>query len=1013
VKIPRLLNGLLHKDGDSAHGAVLKSVGDFEEWLADRKLVFFPEYTDHGITHVESVLRGAEWLLADKARKALKPADAAVLVLAVLLHDCAMHLSKQGFLRLVKRESAWPPKHAKFLDKMNGAAWPDLWEGFLREAKRWDGQKREDLFGTSREIRRPPDEGPWDEDDNLLIGEFLRRHHPRLAHEIAICGVPGPDEDSLAFTGVDDRLADLAGLVARSHGMDLRSVVELLDRRDRPDTQGVHLPLLMSLIRIADYLEIDASRAPTALLKVRSLRSRISQREWEKHAAVPHMKVDPEDPEAVWIDAEPKDLETFVGLQDLFAGVQREVDASWSVLGEVYRGDPRFALRIRRIRSTLDDREAFAAGASFVPERARFDSAGGDLLKVLVGPLYDNEPAYGIRELIQNGVDACRELEDLLDRQPDLHLDRAGLDGDVVVTVEEEQDGAGWITVADRGIGMNADAIVNYYLKAGASLRHSEEWHERHVGRDGRPRLSRSGRFGVGVLATFLLGDEVEVTTRHMHAPRNRGIQFTARLDQPRIELRWCERDVGTTIRVRVTSTRVFDSLARTENWDWYRLRRPVVVRRVQLQKERIRGSALPAGQKVTLPDGEIVPHGDNPLPAPWRRLRHSASGEILWSLQRETGWADVANGIVLKRPDVLSIAWPILWPDSLGESIWEQRRSRPEYFLFRPRLAVMEGTALLPVDLRRTAPLSPLFFNDDLIRALCRDVLGSLLVRAADNRRDLLRQIASLVLSADPRTFMTLETLWHPAISTDRDQHGTKIPGGTRVSSWLFATERGLTLEDPALDAEQARHGVAFVVVDCDSDVSNDDILDRALRRIPPGVPVGAQVAVGHRAEVDDRCRSGGYASAVIVSPTRRWDAVKGIPGFMAFQQLDAGNGWTIAWTGDDPMRRLDLDQLGREPALEEDLAHLLLFLPAGHKPEQPRNPLSSLWRELLYHGEIPCDRTLRKQVFARAYDELREEIDLWQQLAMAEPADRQARARYWIDSRRTQSVDPSPAGV
>jgi hypothetical protein len=29
------------------------------------------------------------------------------------------------------------------------------------------------------------------ESDRKLIGEFIRRHHPRLAHEFAVFGVPG------------------------------------------------------------------------------------------------------------------------------------------------------------------------------------------------------------------------------------------------------------------------------------------------------------------------------------------------------------------------------------------------------------------------------------------------------------------------------------------------------------------------------------------------------------------------------------------------------------------------------------------------------------------------------------------------------------------------------------------------------------------------------------------------------------------------------------------------------
>jgi len=64
-----------------------------------------------------------------------------------------------------------------------------------------------------------------------------------------------------------------------------------------------------------------------------------------------------------------------------------------------------------------------------------------------------------------------------------------------------------------RGIGMTVDTVINYFLKAGASLRRSELWRETYEDAEGKSRVLRSGRFGVGVLAAYLLGDEISVAT--------------------------------------------------------------------------------------------------------------------------------------------------------------------------------------------------------------------------------------------------------------------------------------------------------------------------------------------------------------------------------------------------------------------------------------------------------------------------------------------------------------------
>jgi hypothetical protein len=1031
MDIPVFFKDLLDKD-TKLRGPVLTSIDNFEKWLKQGKLIFFPEYTDHGITHVERVLRSAEWLLADETKRILSSKDAAVLLLAVVLHDCAMHLGKPGFLKIVKRQPMWPPKKSKFLSKMNDIPWSDLWECFMREAHRWDGQKRVALFGNNaKQIRRPPEDidAIWDDQDYPLIGEFLRRHHTRLAYEIAICGVPGADEDRLAFTELDNSIIDMAGLVARSHGMDLRSVVDLFQRVDQQVYSNIHVPLLMCLLRIADYLDIECSRAPVVLLKIHNLKSSISHVEWDKHSAILDTKIHPDDPETICIDVQPKSLDIFVGLQDLFTAIQGNIDASWAVLGEVYgncykRDEPSCKMRIRRIRSTLDDLDAFIQNedVDFVPVRARFDTAGGDLLKLMVGPLYNDDPAYGVRELIQNAVDACRELKDVLDQNPRPDLERPEIEADVVVTVHEEQEGQGWITVEDRGIGMNPEVIVNYYLKAGASFRQSEAWHERHVDPDGSIRVARAGRFGLGVLATFLLGDEAVVETRHMEDPSDKGIKFIAKLDDPLIELKWCTRPVGTKITIRVRNPKVFDSLARAESWDWYRLEEPSVKRYVHLTKKyEGYGKDIPPGQMIKLEHGEIVPHGANPLPAPWRRLQRADFSEVLWCQHHEFGWADVVNGIILKRPEIVRDTKQVLWPNDGGVDWREDEFGiifQPELFLNRPRIAVVEGEQQLTIDVKRTNTVGNLPFQEDLVDAICRDILASLLVRVKERREDVLSQIPHRRYPK-AESFLSFATLWHPAVfsySKYNTANSARPPGlSSRTYSWLFATETGVTLEDPSLGGKNTRLGVAFIVIEEDPiypmtfpairiSVDQDkDMLTRLLRRIPDGFPVGLQTALGLYHELESHRRSRNYACAVLIVPTKRWLTVRNSHGYQGLQQSDNGNGWTIAWTGDNPSSLINIEELIQEQPKESEPALVFFLLPKDYEANEPRNPLSRLWKDLFYHGEIPYgeipyDRALRKQVLAHAYDKLKEDIELWEKIKSANPDDKPVCASYWL---------------
>ena len=99
---------------------------------------------------------------------------------------------------------------------------------------------------------------------------------------------------------------------------------------------------------------------------------------------------------------------------------------------------------------------------------------------------------------------------------------------------------------------MTKGILLDYFLKAGASYRRSDEWKSAHEDPSGHSRVLRSGRFGIGVLAAFILGNDVSVSTRHLHDKR--GLQFTGNLDSEHLELRYLDRPVGTSVSIQLKS---------------------------------------------------------------------------------------------------------------------------------------------------------------------------------------------------------------------------------------------------------------------------------------------------------------------------------------------------------------------------------------------------------------------------------------------------------------------------
>ena len=172
-----------------------------------------------------------------------------------------------------------------------------------------------------------------------LAGEFIRRNHHRLGHEIITIGMPGANGRISLFQDVPDYLKDVAGLVPRSHSVSIRQCLEVLIQDRGPTShreyRHIHAAYAMALVRLADYLDLNVSRAPSSVLTGKSLKSPISRREWWSHTAIVDCHTADDDPEClrVVVDvSKVRDVETYSIIEDKCNGIQQELDSSWAAL---------------------------------------------------------------------------------------------------------------------------------------------------------------------------------------------------------------------------------------------------------------------------------------------------------------------------------------------------------------------------------------------------------------------------------------------------------------------------------------------------------------------------------------------------------------------------------------------------------------------------------------------------------------------------------------------------------
>lgn len=717
IRLPKLFEERLQQ-APSLMSDVRKTLDSFEPWLEQSGMPFFPGFTDHSPRHINDVLLTASSLISDEAHALLSPEDIAVLVLAVLLHDCGMHLTQDGFRALVLN------KAAPIINGLGDRPWNQLWLEFLGEASRFGEERLIGVFGDSEPFNVTAlDLSNLSEKDCLLGGEFVRRHHARLAHEIAVNKVPMLNDKGLEIIGIDNELKDLAGLIARSHGMSIRSTFTYLKSKygRASEYRNVKMPFLMAVLRISDYVQVKSDRAIKSLLSIKELRSPISRQEWKNHFAVRDVTTRHEDPEAMYVHASPTDVKTYLRLASLFKDIQRELDESWATIGEVYGrlGELNsLGINVRRLRSNLDDLNLFASTVPYVPRKANFAASGPELLKLLVGPLYDYEYEIGIRELLQNAVDACRELSDLT----------GDTSSEVIVEIDESTSGSGWITVTDTGVGMTLDTVTGYFLVAGASFRNSDVWKQQHTDTNGDSKVLRGGRFGVGALAAFLLGDEITVRTRHTSAAETEGLEFSAKIDDPVIEIKKTKAPTGTAIRIWVSNPEVMQRLRppgtgrnlwgekeviELEEWnkvDWFAQSSPKVTYRwtgdvplwnsIASDFSQVKGKAKFSPKKNLIPVDSDKDWHDLIDPNPYKRIawkytpkEKRVHGEIEYWVEQDS--LIVVNGIRVETVPSAAHEYLVLTN--------EEKFEGPEYEIKRPSIAIYDPAGTCPINLQRS----------------------------------------------------------------------------------------------------------------------------------------------------------------------------------------------------------------------------------------------------------------------------------------------------------------------
>lgn len=433
--------------------------------LAKDIIRFFPTFTLHDIGHICNVC-GWMYRLLDGRVEELTAADAALLVMSAACHDIGMSVSEDQ------------KKEMDVAAKRPSAEWDSYFSSHADDYEQ---------FQSTGKV------------SDRMLRNFVRlHHHERVGHQLPSVG---DWPRTLSDNGIS---RDTFLRLCKSHGEPIEKLIlTAADERSRK----YHLLPCAILLRLADILDFDASRAPEDLYhhlgldRPRDTEAAFSKMEWIKNCTN-HM-VDG----IVSFSSDCTSMQVEHQIRTYMSWLQKELDECGRKLAgraAYWRGfQPPHKVEV----------EIHSAGYKSGPFCLTMEQ--DRILELLVGRNLYSDPGVFVRELLQNAIDAVRTR---VAQDSAFHLE----DGRVVIHTWMDDSGYSWFRIQDNGTGMDQDIILNHFLKVGSSYYNSDRFKAETRKYGAKGGYTPISRFGIGILSCFMSDPEhnkLQLSTKRFAQP--------------------------------------------------------------------------------------------------------------------------------------------------------------------------------------------------------------------------------------------------------------------------------------------------------------------------------------------------------------------------------------------------------------------------------------------------------------------------------------------------------------
>ena len=337
-----------------------------------------------------------------------------------------------------------------------------------------------------------------DNNEEETIKEIIRRTHAARVEEFITYKFNDSGNTISNILQLDGSYpyADDVIEICKAHGEDHSFLACMCEDRTKGNFQ-YNPRFIAALLRIADYLDIDKQRTPIlwySLMKIDGF----SKEEWETHFIIQNntkLKTGIGDKLQIYFDGKSSDAKIHRKYLKYIDNLKIELENTDELLNSKNH-NPKYSFKI----STKIDDRVRTEGFKYSDLRLNLDYSA--ITELLMGKNIYGDNRLGLRELIQNSIDACQIMKEIGAKDPDVVI----VEPTVSINYSKNKR---YVKVKDTGVGMSLDVVKKHFLNVGKSYYNSNDFLFKNY--DYEP----IGHYGIGFLACFLLSDNVIVKTKH------------------------------------------------------------------------------------------------------------------------------------------------------------------------------------------------------------------------------------------------------------------------------------------------------------------------------------------------------------------------------------------------------------------------------------------------------------------------------------------------------------------